>query len=85
MDNKTDISENPNNITSNVITKTLVHEKSPTEYYVGISISGSEQQSSIWSIRRIMKTDDVWEVSTYPDGDQDFKCVWYNRFVYDYK
>jgi len=87
---QTDISDyqNPNmgtgtgNTAMYIAPKTLIHEYSTTEFYVGVSISGVDTAAPIWSIRKIVKTGNVWATTLYPNGDQGFNYIWNERLNY---
>ena len=61
----------------------LVDEVSSTEYYIGVSRNGSVTSRPFWRIQKIWKIGSVWNFG-YPDGDQDFKYEWDNRYSYTY-
>lgn len=63
---------------------TLVHEYSPTEYYVGVSTNGSDTSKANWQIKKMSKSGDIWTVNRFPNGDQSFKYVWDDRLIYIY-
>jgi hypothetical protein len=67
----------------NVEPAQIIDELSATEYYVGQSINGSDAAASTWKIKRIWKVSTIWHIG-FPNGDQDFKYVWDNRFTYTY-
>jgi hypothetical protein len=61
----------------------VVDESSSTEYYVGVSISSTNQGAANWKIKRIWKIGNVWKFG-FPNGDQKFKFVWDDRYGYTY-
>lgn len=61
----------------------LVDEVSSTEIYIGTSRNSSDQDKSTWRIQRIWQVGTVWNFG-YPNGDQNFKYLWSNRFGYTY-
>jgi len=64
---------------------TLIDEVSLTEYYIGVSNNGNNPNSNIWQIKKIKKTGNVWNITLYPNGSQEFKFIWNNRTEYIYK
>ena len=63
----------------------LVHEYLPTEIYIGTSNNGNDTSNETWSIKRIIKINDVWALNEFPDGNQSFKYSWDLRLNYSYK
>jgi len=61
----------------------LVDEVSSIEYFVGISKSFADESKSNWRIKRIWKIGNVWKFG-FPNGDQQFKYVWDDRYGYTY-
>lgn len=62
----------------------LIDEVSSTEFYIGTSRRSSEEDDTKWRIKRIWQIGSVWRFG-YPNGDQDFKYKWSERFGYTYK
>ncbi len=50
----------------------LVDEVSTNEIYIGVSINGKKTDKPIWQIKRVVKNGNIWDVSQYPDGNQNF-------------
>ena len=63
---------------------TLVDEVSSTEIYVGVSNNGKNVNSPVWKIKKIMKTDNVWDTGMFPSGSQDYTFVWEDRASYNF-
>ena len=63
---------------------TLIHENSSTEYYIGTSNNGRDTSKEIWQIKKIVKIGDVWSVTQFPNGNQEFKFKWDDRLIYTY-
>ena len=57
---------------------------SDTEFYIGTSIQFNDKSKPMWRIKRIWKIGNVWNFG-YPNGEQDFKFIWDDRFTYIYK
>lgn len=79
-----DLSNTNDTIFSPQTPYTLVDEVSPTEIYVGVSVSGRDGGKATWQIKRIIKNGSTWFVTQFPDGDQAFKFIWDNRFSYSF-
>lgn len=62
----------------------LVDEVSDTEFYIGKSQGSSKTDEPKWRIQKIWKTGTIWNFG-FPDGDQNFKFKWSERFGYTYK
>jgi len=63
---------------------TLIHEYSPTEYYIGVSNNSRDTGRNVWKIRKIVKIGNVWATTLYPNGDQKFGFSWDLRLGYTY-
>ena len=63
---------------------TLIDEVSSTEYYIGVSNNGNSQSRPVWSIKKIKKTGNVWNITLFPNGLQTSTFVWNNRAIYTY-
>jgi hypothetical protein len=63
----------------------LVDQVSPTEIYIGTSLSFNSQSAEIWRINKIIQDGSVWVLTLYPDGDQGFKFKWSDRLTYTYQ
>ena len=61
----------------------LIDEVSSTEYYIGTSRNGSNENSPFWRIQKIWKVGNIWRFG-YPNGNQDFKFEWSQRYSYTY-
>lgn len=92
FENQTDISDyqNPNmggalgSPVPVIIPTTLIHEYSPTEFYVGVSVNGGDTGQLCWSIRKIVLVGNVWATTMYPLGNQNYNFAWDERLTYIY-
>jgi hypothetical protein len=92
FENQTDISDyqNPNmgtaagNPAPTIAPTTLIHEYSATEYYIGISVNNNNTDANTWSIKKIVKTGNVWATTLYPFGNQNYNFAWDERLNYIY-
>lgn len=62
----------------------LIDELSETEIYIGTSKSFPDKSKPYWRIKRILKIGNVWQME-HPEGNQDFKFVWDDRYSYMYR
>lgn len=67
----------------NIEPPVLIDETSATEYYIGTSINDRNMGRPYWKIKRIWKIGNVWK-SGFPNGNQDFKFIWDDRYTYVY-
>ena len=59
-------------------------DEGTTEFYIGTSTNGSDIYRATWQIKKILKTGNVWAVTLFPDGDQEFKYIWDDRASYTF-
>ena len=69
--------------TINIESPLLIDETSSTEYYIGTSTNNRNPSMPFWKIKRIWKVGNVWKFG-YPDGKQEFKFIWDDRYSYIY-
>jgi hypothetical protein len=62
----------------------LVDEVSDIEFYIGKSQNTSNPSEPKWRIQKIWKIGTIWNFG-FPDGDQNYKFKWSERFGYTYK
>lgn len=63
---------------------TLIHEVSTTVFYIGVSINGRDTSKPIWKIKKIEKEGDVWNVTKFPNGNQNYSFIWDDRVSLTY-
>ena len=61
----------------------LIDELSDVEFYIGYSRNFNNQSKPNWQIKRIWKVGTVWHFG-FPNGNQDFKWIWDERYGYSY-
>ena len=63
--------------------KVLMDEASATVTYVGNAEIGSAESSSVWVIRKLTQTGDVFSVE-FAEGSASFDKIWDDRASYSY-
>jgi len=67
----------------NIEPRKLIDEVTQENFYLGVSNNGNNTSRPIWLIKRIWKVGSVWNIG-FPNGRQEFKFVWNDRYSYDY-
>lgn len=72
------------NLNYNLEPYRYIDEVTDELFYIGVSNNGNSTDRPIWNIKKIEKIGTEWRVS-FPEGKQQFKFVWDERYLYDYK